>query len=246
MFTRAAVGLALALLCACAKPEPKPDRAPVVQSKHRMVNPLVDSEDDGDGMKVEGTLGTLEQSAIQAGLNPALLEVTTCFNGEQKQKPYLGGKATLQFRVARDGTVKKLELKSSTLGSMVVNRCILDAARTARFARPRGGEAEFDYSVELSGQILPVVWDPGMVRDEIEKNREKLTTIRVGRRSTSLVVPAGLVITMHLNRRGRVVSVGMVAVEEIDEEFASHLVSALKAIKFERPNSSYAKVTFSW
>jgi len=234
-------------LTSCSTPEPKPDPEPVVQSKHQMVNPLAPGDDDGDGMKVEGTLGTLDQSVIEAGLNPALLEITSCFNRQQKQEPYLGGQVTMQFRVARDGAIKSVRMQRSSLGSMEVDRCILEAAHTARFQRPRGGEAEFSYSLELSGRIMPVVWNLGMVRDEITKHREDLSSIRRGRKIvTQLVVPSGLEVTMYIDRRGHVVSVGMIAVEEIDQEFAAHLVATLKTITFEQPNSPYAKVTFTW
>ena len=233
-------------LCACSTAKPKPDPQPQVESQHKMVNPL-DLDDDGkDGMQVEGALGTMDQSAVQAGMSRPMLEITSCFDSRQTTQPYLGGRASLQFRVSRDGKVKTVRLQESNLGSMELERCILTAARGATFERPRGGDAEFGYSVEFQGRIQPLPWDPGMVRSELDENREKLTTIKQGRKTESLVPPSGLTVTMYVNGRGKVVSVGMIAIEEIDEEFATHFVEGLKEMKLEQPQGPYAKVTFTW
>lgn len=243
---RTLLGLALAALCGCSGAPAKPDPQPQVKSNHKMVNPL-DLDDDGkDGMQVEGALGTMDQSAVQAGMSRPMLEITSCFDSRQRTQPYLGGRASLQFRITRDGKVKTVRLQESNLGSMELERCILAAARGATFERPRGGEAEFGYSVEFQGRIQPVPWDPGMVRTELDENREKLTTIKEGRKTEALVPPSGLTVTMYVNGRGKAVSAGMNALEEIDEEFATHFLEVLKEIKFEQPQGSYAKVTFTW
>lgn len=238
--------LALVVLGACSTAPAKPDPGPQVESNHKMVNPL-DLDDDGkDGMQVEGALGTMDQSAVQAGMSRPMLEITSCFDSRQRNQPYLGGRANLQFRVSREGKVKTVRLQESDLGSLELERCIVAAARGASFERPRGGEAEFGFSVEFQGRIQPVPWDPGMVRNELDENREKLTTIKQGRKTESLVAPSGLTVTMYVNGRGKVVSAGMTAIEEIDDEFATHFVEVLREIKLEQPQGPYAKVTFTW
>lgn len=241
----AAVALAVAL--GCSSSQPKPDPQPQIESKHKMVNPLDDNAEDGDGMQVEGMLGTLDTGAVQAGMSRPMLEITSCFDRLQRRRPYLGGRAVLQFRVTREGKVKTVQLQESSMGSVEAERCIVTAARTAQFERPRGGEAEFSYTVEFQGRVIPDAWDPGMVREELDENREALTTIKQGRnKKEQLVAPSGLTVTLYIGGRGEVLSVGMTALEEIDEEFADHFVSTLKSIKFERPQSPYAKVTFTW
>lgn len=235
-----------ALPVACGSPPPEPKAAPAAGSEHKMVNPLADDDDIGDGLKVEGVLGNLEQNAIQAGLDRVLPAVAACFQAKARRQPYLGGEMQLQYRVARDGTIKKMTVLRSSLGALEVERCVVDAAKKAAFAKPRGGEAEFTYPLTFQGRVAPEIWEAGAVADEIEENREKLTIITEGRKSTALVVPQGLVVTFYVNGRGKAVSVGMIADEEIDEEFAGHFVAELKKIKFVEPGSQYAKVTITW
>jgi TonB family protein len=217
-----------------------------VESKHKMVNPLEDSDDDPDGMQVEGTLGQLDQGAIDSGLRPQMATVTRCFDERARRLPYLSGRVALKFRIARDGAIKTLTLTESSLGSYTVERCILQAMNMARFERPKGGEAEFTYSLEFSGKVTPLVWDPGMVKEEIEKKIEDLLVFKEEGVENTLTAPKGLVVTFYVNRRGRVLCAGMTAQEAIDEEFAERFITNLKKIKFVEPDERYAKVTYTW
>jgi TonB family protein len=237
--------LVLWLGCSGGAEKAKPKPVEVQTSDHKMVNPLEEGEEDGDGMKVEGALGTLDQNAVQAGLSRSMLEFTSCYDRRARRKPYLCGDVVLAFRVTREGKIKKVHVKQSSLGALSIEKCILEAARTASFERPRGGEAEFSYTVSFNARVTVDAWDPGMVREEIDDNRDKLFIKQEGRESVPLEVPSGLRVTMYVNRRGKVISVGMTAEEEIDEEFSTHFISAVKTIQFEKPQS-FAKVTITW
>jgi len=108
------------VLCACGSPAAKPDPGP--NGKHRG-NPLATDEDaDKDGLQVEGTLGTLDEDAIQTGLAGRLGVLGSCFSKQMLKEPYLGGELKLHFRVARDGSVKSVRLGQSTVGSLAVER----------------------------------------------------------------------------------------------------------------------------
>lgn len=240
--------LSLALAPSCSGPPPKPKAPPTdVESKHKMVNPLETGDDADDGMQVEGTLGQLDQVSIQEGLTPRMAPVTACFNRRVARKPYLGGQVDLSFRVARDGALKTLSMTASSVGDYAVEQCIRQEMRKASFSRPRGGEAEFTYSLTFQGRYSPLVWDPGMVKDEINKNLEELLTKKEGRKKkTTLSAPRGLVVTFYVNRRGRVITAGLVAEEPIDEEFAAAFIENLKRVEFVDPQQRYAKVTYTW
>lgn len=231
----------------CSGPPPKPKAPPTeVESKHKMVNPLEVGDEAEDGMQVEGTLGQLDQVSIQEGLAPRMTAVTACFNRRVARKPYLGGQVDLGFRVARDGALKKLTMTASSVGDYAVEQCIRQEMQKASFSRPRGGEAEFTYSLTFQGRYSPLVWDPGMVKDEINKNLEELLTKKEGRKKTTLSAPNGLVVTFYVNRRGRVTTAGLVAEDPIDEEFAAAFIENLKRIEFVDPQSRCAKVTYTW
>jgi TonB family protein len=208
-----------------------------------MVDPFAEGEDDADGMEVQGTLGTIDQHAIQVGIAPRMQAVGRCFEAEVREKPYVGGQVALQFRVARDGSLKTLKLVESTLGSYEVERCILEEMRQASFERPQGGEAEFTYPLVFQGRTGTQLWDPGMVKDEILDNLDELLEAEDG---VTLVAPEGLVVTFYVDRRGRVVSAGMTAAEAITEDFAETFIENLKDVKFVEPQMHFAKVTYTW
>lgn len=244
---RSALPAALALLlAACSSPPLKPDPEPARggSSKHKMVDPLAASSDDeGDGLQVEGVLGTIDDEAVQAGLKPRLPAAGACFQRCVQHQPYVGGKLTLVFRVSRQGTVKKVKLGQSSLGSAGVERCILRGFADLRFARPKGGEAEFVYPLSFQSRIQSLSWNPGMVKDEILKRVEQLLLDDGGKPMTA---PAGLTLTLYIDGKGRVVSAGMTAEDVVDEAFADRLVTNLKQLKFVAPDNGYAKVTYTW
>jgi len=157
----------------------------------------------------------------------------------------------MQFRIARDGRTKTLRLRESTIGSVAVERCLVRELRDIQFSQPSGGEAEFTYTLTFQGRVAPLVWDPGMVRDEILGQVEQLLSPgsdspQGSGGSVALVAPEALTVTFYLDQRGTVVSAGMAAEEDIPEAFADRFIENLKRIKFVQPQSAYAKVTYSW
>ena len=57
----------------------------------------------------------------------------------------LRGRVELAFRVDRDGGVRWVYPRASTVGDRDTERCLIDIATVMRFQRPRGCEAEFAY-----------------------------------------------------------------------------------------------------
>lgn len=239
---------ALGALCAACStaPPPQPEAPPPREPRHKMVNPLEDPADVDDGMEVQGMLGTLDQDAIQAGLSPRLPRVTRCFDERLRRQPYLCGEVALRFRVARDGSIKQVGIARSTLGSFEAERCILAAVRGARFERPRGGEAEFQYPLSFQGRLNVYGWESGMVSRELQEHSEQLLSVKRGRSTIVLDAPRGLELTFYVDRRGKAISVGMTAEEAIEEAFALPFIDNLKQLKFVAPQGRYAKVTYRW
>jgi hypothetical protein len=235
--------LALLLLGGCSSPPAKPDPEPRVESKHKMINPVAPVEEEKDDLKVEGTLGTIEEEAIHASLDPRLRQVNGGFQKKTQREPYLSGKLVLHFRVTRTGTVKRARIAESTLGSVSVERCILGELRGVTFARPKGGEAEFSYPLVFQGRIAALQWESGMVKDEILSHLDDLLK---GPQDATLTAPKGLVITFYLDQKGKVVSVGLSADEVIEDSFADPFVENLKRVKFVEPAGAYAKVSYPW
>jgi len=108
------------------------------------------------------------------------------------------------------------------------------------------GTTFFRFYSERDRKVAPMVWDPGMVKEEIEKKIEDLLIFKEGGVENTLTTPKGLVVTFYVDRRGRVLCAGMTAEETIDEEFAERFITNLKKIKFVEPDERYAKVTYTW
>ncbi len=237
--------VSLVLGCETQKP-PVQTALKASASHHEMVNPLVDEEDDSDGMEVSGILGSLDQSEIQTSLKPYLFGATRCFNKVSRRAPYLGGTLTFFFRISRDGQIKKLALNESTMGNFKVERCVYEALSKAVFAKPRGGEAEFYYPMEFRAKRRIEEWNADLVQDALSENAEELFSYQEGAITNILDKPQGLTATFYLNRHGRIVSVGMTAEEALDEEFVERFIRNLKKLKFSHPKHGYAKVSYRW
>ncbi len=62
----------------------------------------------------------------------------------------------------------------------------------------------------------------------------------------TLEVPQNLVLTFYLNRRGKVLSVGLTSSEPIAQDFAQHFTYNLKQLQFPKPKRRYTKITYPW
>ncbi|MCB9556142.1 MAG: AgmX/PglI C-terminal domain-containing protein [Deltaproteobacteria bacterium] len=237
---RAVLGALLLVFAACASTPPPKPAAPTAPppSRHQAVDPLASTGDDGDDqMQVSGLLGQLSDSEIQRGLHPLLPKARACYDAQAKTQPFISGQLTLSFSVAQDGQSESVFVVQSTLGSAAVERCVRDELASARFSSPRGGKAIFQYPLRFDGRFSVENWQPAMVRQELTAARAKLF---------SGEPPSGLVITLYVDRRGRMVSAGAAAEAALDDDAADALLAALKRIRFVGAHGRYAKVTYPW
>lgn len=202
----------------------------------------------GNTMQLEGALGTLDEHAVTQGTNARLPAATACFTKAFNDKPYLGGKLGLRFRVARDGKVKWLLLERSDIGNLASERCILQAMTAATFEKPDGGEAEFTLPLAFGGGDPVTMLDPqtsDLVR-LLRKNCKKLLR-KPGKRRAKLEAPAGLLVTLYVSAAGAITSVGFSANGmDISAAFADALAANLTAFKVTRgaPASGHGKLVW--
>ena len=84
-------------------------------------------------------LGALDKSLIDAVIKRNMNKIGYCYQRELTNSPYLEGKITVKFVIAKDGTVSKASIKSSTMGSDSVEGCITGRFMRFRFPEPKGG-----------------------------------------------------------------------------------------------------------
>ncbi len=230
----------IALVSACGGAQ-KPVASEETQPPTKIVaREPVESEPD-DQLEVEGLKGRLSSEAISRGLSPHQGELDACYTSSVKGSRYLAGKMELQFSVAIDGSVQKVDLANNDLGSWTVEKCLLDVARTVRFDRPDGGEAQVTVPLHFDNARTPaVLWEAerlGMLR---------LTMIKEKIRPACGAVPKGAQVTLYVGRRGKVQSVGFSNTRKGDDarEWKDCAERIIKEQTLVDPRGSVVKASF--
>jgi hypothetical protein len=84
-------------------------------------------------------LGALDKSLIDAVIKRNMAQIRYCYQRELTKNPTLGGKITVKFTIAKDGTVSSASTKSSTMGNEAVETCINTRFMKFQFPEPKGG-----------------------------------------------------------------------------------------------------------
>ncbi len=191
-------------------------------------------------MQTYGLTGSLASDEVRHSLAGSEEAFATCFTRSSARMPSLGGRVTLSFHVARDGTVARVHPVDSTVGHRDVERCITEVAQSTRFPRPHGGEADFTWPLEMdppAGVREPITWDPARVRALVRaRGRDVLEACGS---STSTIQ-----VTTYVSHSGRVLSAGA---STHDPELAGTLDCVARAVRhwhMPRPGTRQAKVTF--
>jgi hypothetical protein len=137
----------------------------------------------GEGMKVEGILGTIPQLRIEEVLEGKLPEFQRCFFEGSSQIASLGGHMKFYFHVGLDGRVEWVHPRGSSIGHRATELCLLSRARSARFPAPKGGgPAEFVWGFELEpadGPSTPQTLSAERVLPVVDQHRPELSACGV-------------------------------------------------------------------
>ncbi|MFZ5475207.1 MAG: AgmX/PglI C-terminal domain-containing protein [Myxococcota bacterium] len=84
-------------------------------------------------------LGALDKSLIDAVIKRNMAQIRYCYQRELTKNPSLGGKITVKFVIAKDGTVSSATTKSTTMNNPAVESCINGRFMRFQFPEPKGG-----------------------------------------------------------------------------------------------------------
>ncbi len=84
-------------------------------------------------------LGALDKSLIDAVIKRNMAQIRYCYQRELTKAPTLGGKITVKFVIAKDGTVSSATTKTSTMNNPAVESCINGRFMRFQFPEPKGG-----------------------------------------------------------------------------------------------------------
>jgi hypothetical protein len=196
--------------------------------------------DDNVQISGSGVLGSLDDDQASAPLQMHWNEIVRCKEGARPKPPsYVGGRVALQFRIDRQGGVRKVALTENTLGNWTIEKCILAIARGLHFSRPKGGEAEFTYPIEFQGRGQMTEWGAAQVEVPFQKKRKELSECN----SAHFKKPQ-VTLTFYLGPGGRVTSAGFASSEEVSESYAECLLDKVSELKFPDPRGTLVRATY--
>jgi hypothetical protein len=237
--------LTCALLCvACAAPVKtvpvvrRPVRAPQV-----VVEAPVEREKRADArVNVRGIEGTLSNYDVRATMEKRGTEFGACHEPRARRMPRLAGNIEFAIRVTPEGAVSQVQVRNSDVGDRALERCFVDVIRATPFPRPNGGEANVMWTMMLGPSRPgkdPELWEHGRIERVLAKKAPEL------RETCAVPTDGSFLITMYVNRRGRVVTAGVSGPGGGEPELLDCLAAGLRSWRMPTPRkSALAKVSF--
>lgn len=210
----------------------------------RSSGPGVDEDEDDGDMEVEGLKGHLSPYDIQKGVEKHSGKLGGCYHGRLAGRRHVGGKVEFSYLVNRDGTVKQVFLSKSDLGDWGMELCLIEVARGMKFAKPKGGEAEFSVPLEFNAQKPAMWWGDDRATTEVG---EKPAELEQCADKSGKKAPPELLVTAYVGTRGKIASVGFGAPQGgLADEWASCAAEVIGAWELSDPRGRIAKLSFEY
>ena len=114
--------------------------------------------------------GTLSRTEIQRVVNDHMGSIQHCYEQTLVLMPGLAGRVMLQWIIAPDGQVSRVEIVFSTLQGGGVESCIVGQVRTWRFPRPTGGPVQVRYPFVFRSSSPPPPTVPrNLTRSQVQQ-----------------------------------------------------------------------------
>jgi hypothetical protein len=97
-------------------------------------------------------IGNMDAALIDQVVKQHLNQYRYCYQRELQKDYSLGGKVTLKWIIASDGSVSSANVKRETIKNSAVTSCMLNVARRMQFSQPKGGIVIVSY---------PFLFSPG-------------------------------------------------------------------------------------
>ncbi len=200
----------------------------------------VQEEEPGDGLQIEGMLGTIDERVVSREFARKNYDIEQCILGNVRAMPYVNGNMNFHFDVDAEGvvTVKVLE---NTIGNHLVEECLLKVAESLDFGKPKGGSAKVDYPLSIPARgDAPETWAASRVRKEIKRNMRAINKCKKNGE------PNDFTLYFYILPGGRMTSLGVFARNGVPDGFASCVFDALKDVTFPDTFGNVAKVEYKF
>ena len=100
------------------------------------------------GRRVDG-FGELDEGTLRSGFHRAAGSFARCYDQYLEHGSFAEGEVGLSFWVGADGRVRRPALDHAAFGDARFERCLTQAALQLRLGPPRGGEAQYAYTLRF-------------------------------------------------------------------------------------------------
>ena len=85
-------------------------------------------------------IGSLDRSLIDKVIKRNMNQIRYCYQRQLTKNPKLKGNITVEFTIAKDGSVSKASINKSTVNSKAVDNCVANRFKRFRFPQPKDDE----------------------------------------------------------------------------------------------------------
>jgi hypothetical protein len=189
-----------------------------------------------------GQLGSLDEGKVNETFATLLPRFNECLSQGSSRVEFLGGHVKFAIRITLDGNAKWAYLSQSTLGDRETERCMLSAAKSARWPLPEEGEgqAQREFDFDPSPDVREAVpWGPDRISKALGSARAKLG-------HCAQRAPGKYQATVYVQTNGTPIAAGVAPPDERGESGpVDCMVDVIKAMRFPSPGSWPAKVSFA-
>lgn len=215
--------------CGEPAPPPRPPRPPAP----------VESDRPDDGVMVDG-MGALSAEDVRGTFQRIQRSLMSCYATGLRRVPNAAGSAQFFFRVSPEGRVLWAYLTRSDLGQQEVQDCMVDLVRRTQFPRPRGGEAEamFDIELEPPEAVRYLEWTEADVAAAFEAAMPSVDACLQG--------STGFTVTIYVAPGGTVLDAGAVGPDAGAQDRAVCLAAAAMQWILPDPGPQGAKLSLAF
>lgn len=225
--------LSLIALAGCGATQSRPSSSSPLPSSSES------SSEPADSLSVSGLRGTLSQHEISGALDPRLPKFLRCAQQRMGELEALSGTISFAFHIAVNGSVADVRPTASTLGDRETERCMVEVAKSTRFPAPHGGEADFNWPLELppSGDVRAPV--------ELASDFARAVLSREGAALHARCGGGQVVVTAYVDTEGSVLAAGVAAPDLATSSELDCVAEGVRALRFESPGSYLGKLSFT-
>jgi hypothetical protein len=188
-----------------------------------------------------GQLGSLDEGKVNETFATLVPRFGECLSQGSSRVEFLGGHVKFAIRIALDGNAKWAYFAESTLGDRDTERCMLSAAKSARWPLPQEGEgqAQRSFDFDPSPDVREAVpWGTDRISKALGSARGKLG-------QCANRAPGKYHATVYVHTNGTAMAAGVAPPDERGETGpVDCMVDVIKAMRFPSPGSWPAKVMF--